>query len=33
MPTNLVRGREADDVSVFVAKCAAVPSCTVSASG
>jgi mono/diheme cytochrome c family protein len=33
MPTNLVRGKQADDVSVFVAKCAAVPSCTVSASG
>jgi mono/diheme cytochrome c family protein len=33
MPTNLVRGKQADDVAVFVAKCAAVPSCTVSAAG
>ena len=33
MPTDLVSGKQADDVSVFVAKCAAVPSCTVSASG
>jgi mono/diheme cytochrome c family protein len=33
MPTNLVRGKQADDVSVFVAKCAAEPKCSVSASG
>ena len=33
MPTDLVSGRQADDVAVFVAKCVAVPSCSVSASG
>ena len=33
MPTNLVRGREADDVAFFVARCAAEPACTLSASG
>ena len=33
MPTNLVRGPEADNVAFFVAKCAAVPTCTVSPSG
>jgi cytochrome c2 len=31
MPTNLVRGRQADDVSVFVARCAGDPSCDVTA--
>ena len=31
MPANLYRGREADDVAAYVAKCAAVPSCGVSA--
>jgi cytochrome c2 len=33
MPTDLVSGKQADDVAVFVARCVAVPSCTVSASG
>jgi len=33
MPTNLVRGKQADNVSVFVARCAAEPNCSVSASG
>jgi cytochrome c2 len=33
MPTDLVSGKQADDVAFFVAKCAAVPSCTVSAGG
>jgi hypothetical protein len=33
MPTDLVSGRQADDVAVFVAKCAAVLACSVSASG
>src|SRR5438105_11176387 len=31
MPANLVRGRQADDVSAYVAKCAGVPSCGVQA--
>jgi hypothetical protein len=29
MPTNLVRGRQADDVAFFIAKCAGVPACNV----
>jgi mono/diheme cytochrome c family protein len=33
MPQKLVVGEDADDVSVYVAKCAAVPSCGVTASG
>jgi len=31
MPTNLYEGRQADDVAAYVAKCAAVPSCGVTA--
>ena len=31
MPPNLVHGQDARDVSVYVAKCAAVPSCGVGA--
>jgi cbb3-type cytochrome c oxidase subunit III len=33
MPANLVRGRDADDVAAYVAKCAGVPSCGVQATG
>jgi cytochrome c2 len=33
MPTDLASGKQADDVAVYVAKCVAVPSCTVSPSG
>jgi mono/diheme cytochrome c family protein len=31
MPANLVTGNDADDVAVYVAKCAAVPACGVTA--
>jgi len=31
MPANLVEGSDADDVAVYVAKCAAVPACGVTA--
>jgi hypothetical protein len=30
MPDNLLRGQQADDVAVYVARCAAVPHCGVS---
>src|SRR5262249_40567951 len=33
MPQNLVTGQDADDVATYVAKCAAVPSCGVNATG
>jgi mono/diheme cytochrome c family protein len=33
MTANLLHGQQARDVAVFVAKCADVPTCTVSASG
>jgi mono/diheme cytochrome c family protein len=33
MPANLIRGRDADDVSTYIAKCAGVPSCGVQAAG
>ena len=33
MTPNLLHGQQAKDVAVFVAKCAAVPTCSVSASG
>jgi cbb3-type cytochrome c oxidase subunit III len=32
MPANLYRGQAADDVAAYIAKCAAVPSCGVTAS-
>jgi mono/diheme cytochrome c family protein len=33
MPSNIVRGQQAKDVAVYVAKCAAVPKCDVGAAG
>jgi len=33
MPDNLLRGQDAKDVAVYVAKCAAVPKCGVKAAG
>jgi cytochrome c2 len=33
MTANLLHGQQAKDVAMFVAKCAAVPTCTVSTSG
>ena len=33
MTPNLLHGQQAKDVAVFVARCAAVPTCTVSPSG
>ena len=33
MTPNLLHGQQARDVAMYVAKCAAVPTCTVSASG
>jgi mono/diheme cytochrome c family protein len=33
MPANLVKGRDADDVSAYIAKCAGVPDCGVQAAG
>ncbi len=33
MPPNLVEGSDADDVAVYVAKCAANPACGVTAAG
>jgi mono/diheme cytochrome c family protein len=33
MTPNLLHGQQAKDVAVYVAKCVAVPTCTVSASG
>ena len=32
MPANIVRGQQAKDVAIYVAKCAAVPHCDVSGS-
>ena len=31
MPANLVKGHDANDVATYVAKCAAVPSCGITA--
>ena len=33
MPANILRGQQARDVAVYVAKCSAVPNCGVTASG